>query len=145
LVSSPGRIRLEAFQFQGRDLSRDADPTVIVGSPYKVFLPNETNFPALRVVSVAGIPVPLYLSGSFTVPDVTLNESTAVNFTIEARNIPLNTIVRLQLYSEGGPDQIIDSSPLSGTPELSTATASAVLPPGFSRGFVRATWTPPAP
>jgi hypothetical protein len=50
--------------------------------------------------------------------------------------------VKLYVFSEGGPDQIVNSTPLSGAVEQSTATASVVFPPGFSRGFVRAVWTP---
>jgi len=46
------------------------------------------------------------------------------------------------VFSESGPDHIVDSTPLAGILALPTATASVVLPPGFSRGFVRATWAP---
>jgi hypothetical protein len=80
-------------------------------------------------------------------PDFIINATTAVPVVIEARNIPLGTIVKLHLFTENAPDQIVDSTPLaippdSTTPGLLRATASAVLQPGFSRGFVRATWTP---
>ena len=73
-------------------------------------------------------------------PDVAINKSTAVTVQIAASNIPPGTVVKLHVFSENGADQIIDSLPLAGTPATSTATASVVLPPGFSRGFVRATW-----
>lgn len=74
-------------------------------------------------------------------PDVTINAATAVPVLIEARNIPLGTQVKLHLFSENGTDQIRDSTTLAGTLQLSTATVSVVIPSGFSRGFVRATWT----
>ena len=50
--------------------------------------------------------------------------------------------VKLHLFSENSADQMRDSTPLAGTMQLSTATVSVMLPSGFSRGFVRATWTP---
>src|SRR5439155_6701700 len=95
---------------------------------------------SLQVVSVDGNHVASDPTGSFTMPDVTFNAATAVPVLIEADNVPLGTIVKLHLFSENGPDQILDSSPLAGTPEVSHATAFAVIPPGFSHGFVRATW-----
>lgn len=75
-------------------------------------------------------------------PDVTINATTAVPVAIEARNIPPGTVVKLHIFSDNGADQIIDSTALDGTLANLTATASVVLPPGFSRGFVRATWVP---
>jgi hypothetical protein len=81
-------------------------------------------------------------TGSFTMPDVIINSVGAVPMMIEAHYIPPGTIVKLYLFSDNGLDQTIDSSPLAGTLAVSTTTASAVLPPGFSRGYVRATWAP---
>ncbi len=57
-------------------------------------------------------------------------------------SIPLATVVNLNVYSENGADQILTSTPLVGTLVNSAATVSVTFPPGFSRGFVRATWTP---
>ena len=133
-----GGIRLEAFQHA---FTGTTAPGPILASPFALFLPLTTP-PVLRVVSVAGILVASDPTGSFTMPDVTFNAATAVPVLIEAHNIPLGTIVQLHLFSENGADQILDSTPLAGSLQLSTATASAVIPPGFSRGFVRATWTP---
>jgi hypothetical protein len=137
-AGAPGRIRLEAFQHA---FTGTTDPTPRRATPYAVFLPS-TPPPSLRVTSVAGIPVAANPTGSFTMPDVTINSAVAVPVVIEAHNIPPGTIVQLHLFSDNGPDQIIDSPPLAGTLATSAATASAVLPPGFSHGFVRATWSP---
>jgi len=133
---SAGRIRLEAFQ---RNFTGSTNPTGVVASPFALFLPT-TPAPSVRVVSVDGQSVPPNPTGSFTVPDVSINKSTAVTVDIAASNIPPGTVVKLHVFSENGADQIIDSLPLAGTLATSTATASVVLPPGFSRGFVRATW-----
>jgi hypothetical protein len=62
---------------------------------------------------------------------------------IEAAYVPLGTKVYIHVLSEAGNDQIVESSSgLEGTRQKSTATANVKFPPGFSRGFVRATWTP---
>jgi hypothetical protein len=91
---------------------------------------------------VAGVSVASDPTGSFTTPDVTFNAATAVPVVIEAHNIPPDTVVRLHLFSENGVDQIVNAPPLAGTLAASTTTALAVFPVGFSRGFVRATWSP---
>ena len=133
-----GRIRLEAFQntFNGGSINTSIGT---LASPFALFLPT-TPAPSVRVVSVDGQPVPANPTGSFTVPDVAINKSAAVTVQIAASNIPPGTVVKLYISSENAPDQTIDSLPLAGTLATSTATASVVLPPGFSRGFVRATW-----
>lgn len=139
-VGSIGRIRVEAFQrtFTGST----TDPAPIFTAPFGLFLP--TNPPSsVRVVSVAGISVPSSPTGSFTAPDIAINDASPVTVDIEAQNIPLGTIVKLHLLFETVGTQIIDSTPLAGTLALSTATATVTIPSGFSLGFVRATWTTP--
>jgi len=132
-----GRIRLEAFQqvFNG-----PISGSVSYGTPFGVFLPTNFPFPSIRVVSIGGVPVPTNPHGEFTVPDVVINVSTPVVFAVEAHNIPLGTIAKIYLQSEDATDQVIDSTPLSGTIESSTASASVTVPRGMSRGTVRATW-----
>ena len=76
------------------------------------------------------------------VPDMTINKSTPVTLAIQAKNIPLGTQINVSLFSESGEDQLLTSTPLSGTVAASVAEASGTLPPGFSRVFVRASWTP---
>lgn len=98
--------------------------------------------PLVRVVSIDGNAVPLQPSGSFEIPDVSIENAGPATVEIAARNIPLATVVNLNVYSENGADQILTSTPLVGTLVNSAATVSVTFPPGFSRGFVRATWTP---
>jgi hypothetical protein len=130
-----GRIRVDALaqQFAGT-----SNPGASLGTPWAVPLP--TNVPILRVTSVGGVAVPPNPTGSFTIPDVVLNVTTPVAFEIEATNVPVATVVKLYLISEADPDKILDSTPLAGTVSLSSASVSTVVPPGFSRGYVRATW-----
>ena len=131
-----GITRLEAFQqnFTGGTIKG----TFFRATPFNTFLPSGQS--SVKVLTVGGVAVPPNPTGSFSAPDVTLNSTAAVLFAIEARNIPTGTVVKLQIFSETGADLTIDSSPLVGTPQVSSASASAILPSGFSRGFVRATW-----
>jgi hypothetical protein len=132
-----GRIRIDAFQ---QRFTGNAMPTASLGTPYNVPLPADV--PSVRVVSVAGISVPSTPTGSFTMPDVTINQAVAVPVVIEAFNVPVGVVVQVYLTSESAPDQVVNSAPLAGTRQKSTATANVKIPPGYSRGFVRAAWTP---
>jgi hypothetical protein len=131
-----GRVRLEAFQ---NNFTGNIDVEFARSSPTSTFLPTVAA-PVIRVVSVAGVPVPANPTGAFDTPDVNFNDGAAVPVAIEARNVPPGTVVKVHVFSENGPDQIVDSSGLQGTLTQSTAIASVVFPPGFSRGFVRAVW-----
>lgn len=102
---------------------------------------------SLRVVSVDGQPL-MNPTGSFTPADIQITSNVNVQVIVEARNIPRQsgnpaapTIVKLHLVSDNAPDQIVDSTPLTGTDQQATATVNVTFPPGFSRGSVRATWS----
>ena len=130
---SAGRIRLEAFTFLGKFASG-----YVRAAPTDLFLP--TSRPSVRITRIDGEPVNLEPSGQFTTPDIAINKTTATNFDIEARDIPIGTKVKIHVFSENGSDQIVEAGALQGSFTLSTATASIALPPGFSKGFVRAIW-----
>ena len=136
---SPDRIRLEAFQHLFP--SSNTNPTANFVTPGIVFIPPALA-PSVRVVRVAGVDVPENSTGSFAMPDVTLDNVSAVVVEIEARNIPVGTVVRLSISSETGPQQMVQSTPLAGTMQVSNATATMTLPHGFSRFSVQANWTP---
>ena len=138
--SSRGRVRLDATsdQFTGAIVS-----FVTRGTPYNVPLP--TAGPTVRVTSIAGIPVSATPTGDAVTPDASINQSGPVTVAIEARNIPLGTVLEVRVMSEALPDFVVNSTALVGTTALSTATAAVTFPPGFSRGYVRATWNPPSP
>ncbi len=136
-AGSAGRIRIDAFEqnhaFQTFGIQ------AVLGTPFLI-LP--AAHPSVRITSVAGVSVPTHPGGSFAMPDVTFMDGSAVPIEIEAENVPLGTVVKLHLFAENGPDQIVDSTPLAGTLALSTATATATIPPGFSRSFARLTFDP---
>jgi hypothetical protein len=140
LFASPGRIRLDAVQ---RQFSGVSTPAAVYGTPYNVPLP--TGLPAVRVTSIGGVPVSASPTGEAATPDATINQSGPVTVAIEAKNIPLGTVVQVRVMSEAVADFVVDSTSLAGTLQLSTATAAVTFPPGFSRGLIRATWTPPTP
>lgn len=108
--SSDGRVRIEDFQraFRGTVTPSSSH---IIASPFAVLLPPPTPLPSVRVVSIAGVPVPPNPMGSITMPDVTLNTPTTAPVQIEARHIPPGTVVQLQIYSETGTGQVVDSPP----------------------------------
>ena len=140
LFASPGRIRLDAVQ---RQFSGTSTPTAVYGTPYNVPLP--AGFPAVRVTSIGGIPVSASPTGEAATPDAVINDAGPVAVVLEARNIPPGTVVQVRVMSEAVADFVVNSTPLDGTQQSSTATASVTFPPGFSRGLVRATWNPPPP
>lgn len=134
---SVGRIRLEAFVLLG---PATANPGPSVGTPGPIFLP--TTAPAIRVVRIDGVAVIADPSGSFTIPDVTIDAGGSVTIEIEASGIPPGTVIDLILDPETGDSVTATSSPLAGTVAASTATATVTFASGFSRIFVKASWTP---
>ena len=132
-----GRIRLEAFQqlFTG-----GTNPAALLRTPYKTFVPNGPP-PSVRVVTVGGVPVASTPLGTFDLPDVTISTLATTPIVIETHSIPPGTVVNLHLSSQDGSDVQIDTTPLVGTTAQATASAGLAIPTGFSRIFVRATWT----
>jgi hypothetical protein len=137
---APGRIRLEAFDHQ---FTGTTNPVAPRRAPIDVFLPAQADraLSSLRVVSVDGVALE-NPTASITSADVTTETRDPIEVAVEARNIPLGTVVNLRVISENAADQVLDSTPLAGTRALSTATVTIPsLPPGFSRAFVRAEWS----
>jgi len=132
-----GRIRIEAFQYLG---PTDVDPSPSVATPGPVFPPPTA--PAIRVTTVDGVAAASDPTGSFVQPDVTIQAASAVTIELETRNIPPGTVLELTLDPETGEPVTTTSTAVAGTLESGTATATATFPSGFTRLFVRATWTP---
>jgi hypothetical protein len=135
-----GRVRLEAFRhtFAG---TVDIGSAPTAGEFRSVTLvPNTTIFtPApIRIVRVGGSAVPGQPRATFTNPDVTLDSAQPVTVDIEASNVPPGTVVRLTVVNETDQLQVVDSTPLTGTLQASTATAQVTFPPGFTRIFLQA-------
>jgi hypothetical protein len=141
--ASPGWVRLEAFAISSSLVV--SGNSVTRGSP----VDPSTLRPAssIRVTAINGVPVSANPSGSFAIPDVSISSTAPVDVDISASGIPPGTVVTLQVYPQSPSDSNLINLPtaqatLAGTVQASTATATFIFPYGFSRGFVRATWTP---
>lgn len=133
--ASNGVIQFEAFQISGVGSSPQASQS----APGALFLP--TLPVSIQVVSVNGTALPTVPSGSFQTPDVVINSSSPVPVAIQVSGIPPGTVLTLFVFSENGTFQTVQTSPLAGTLQSSTATANITFQPDLSLGFVKATWT----
>jgi hypothetical protein len=129
-----GVVRIEAFQIG----SISASGVLYTATPFGLFI--QTAIPTIRVTKFGGIALPPSPTGTFTVPDVTINSSGPQTVEIQATNVPTGTVATLVMFSENGPDITVQSTPLAGSLATSTATATVTLPPGFSKGFAYASF-----
>ena len=135
-----GIVRLETLNL-GFPSSGVVAGLLITSAPFMV-IPPVTPPSAITVTGlvVNGVTNPINVN-PFSFPDATINASGSVQVNVQAQFIPLGTVPKVIVMSESGPDQSVPcSSPLSGTFQLSTCTASITFPTGGSRGFVKATW-----
>ncbi|HUB81529.1 MAG TPA: hypothetical protein VMB03_22170 [Bryobacteraceae bacterium] len=132
-----GVVRLEFFQntFTGTTAG-----TLYTATPVNLYVPAPSAQPTIMVTSIGGIAVPANPTGSFTVPDVLLNTSSPLTVNIQASNIPLGTAPVIYFSTQNFPDQAITAGALAGTLAQSTSTATVTLNPGYSIGYVTATW-----
>jgi hypothetical protein len=141
---SNGWVRLEGFVISSSFLLTTGGTFVTRGSPVDPSSLRPAS--SIRVTAINGIPVSANPSGSFVLPDVTIVNNGPVNVDIQATGIPNGTVVTLQVYPQIPTDPTTVNLPtaqatLAGTLQSSTATATFTFPYGFSRGFVRASWT----
>jgi hypothetical protein len=138
--SGIGTIRLEAFT---DSFSGTTTGTLYLATPFNLFVPALTAQPSIMVTSIGGVAVPASPTGSFTVPDVSVNSSAPLTVKIQATNVPAGTTATLYFDTESNPSQTIVSTPLAATTTagVTTATATVTLKSGYSKGFVVATWT----
>lgn len=135
---SKGAIRLEAFtdNFAG---SISGTPLTL-GSPFSTFIP-ATGPPSVAIASINGVNVSQTPTGVLATPDVSIDTTSPVQMTVQANFIPPGTVITLHVFSDNGTDQTVQTTPLQGTLQSSTATATVTFPSGFSLNFVKATWS----
>ena len=143
MVGSPGgigRIRIEHEQIT---LTGTLQGTSRISTlvPYTVLL-STTGPSTVRVTQVGGVAVPTSPTGSFIAPDLAINDPDPVTVDLLASNIPLGTVVTLTLLNETTGSQTVQTTPLAGTLENSTATTSATFSAGVTQVLTEATWTP---
>jgi hypothetical protein len=136
-----GRVRLEAFQ---QNWAYNLTPYT-QGTPLNSFVPT-TAPPSIQVTGIAGQTVaPEDITGGFDAADYTIESNNAVEVTIQGRNVPVGTVPQLVITSLEGKDQVVSDVPalqaLTGQPGMTYSTVMVKFPSGFSRGYVRATWT----
>lgn len=132
-----GYARLETSNYGGQFGFLGGGPS-ITATPI-LYLPTITGG-FIKAISVNGVSLPATTTGSYTTPDVVINTTSPVPVVIQASNIPPGTVVTLQIQSDQGPDMTIQCPGLTGTLVSSTTSANVTFPPGFSRGYIIATW-----
>ncbi len=120
-----GRIRLEA-EIINRVAS--SDPVFSADAPQPVFIPN---FPTIAISEVAGIAVPANPTG---MNDLSLPASAAnpVSLQLSTSNVPPGSVVTVSVLPRTGLGSEVTATPVGGTLEDVTATASIDIPNGNS-------------
>jgi hypothetical protein len=128
-----GLARFESNNLGGLNVS---GPTTR-STPFALNLPSVAT-PSIKVTSINGMPI---TSNPFSFPDITINSTAQVPIVVQATNVPIATaVVKIVVFSETGPDQVIAIGPLQGSDASSTATTNITYPLGGSHGYVKATW-----
>ncbi|MCG8407757.1 MAG: hypothetical protein MI923_21365 [Phycisphaerales bacterium] len=138
--SVAGRIRMESFSNTHSGNIEGSFRIVRLVESVR-FLP-EDRPPLVRVTSIGGVAVPNNPTGNIFSPDVTIDSAVPVVVAVAAEKIPLGTELTLQIWSDTAGLQTVQTTPLAGTLEASTASAMVTFAPEASRIFVRAQWTP---
>ncbi len=101
---------------------------------------NISALPSLAFTSIGGVAVPPNPTGAGDVelPNTVTNP---VTVNIAASGIPVGTVVKVILNQPYGTNITANSSPLSGTLQSSTATASIDIPPGATVLMASTTYT----
>jgi len=133
-----GLIRLDTF-FDGFSHNFNGGPFQ-TGSTMAVFPPT-IHPPSILVTAVNGTAVTQPPTGGPVPPDVSINSTAPVTVNIQASFIPVGTVLTLFISSDNNTEQAVQTTPLQGTFESSTATATVTFPSGFSLNYVKATWT----
>lgn len=138
-LAASGLVRLEYSQ---GTIAGTINGTYVTGIPFPVLAPT-TNPSAIQVASIGGAPIN---ANPFQFPNVPINTLSPLAVVINAQYVPPGTVPTLYVFSDSGPDQVINGSstpampPLSGTLTSSTATVNVAFPPGASYGYVKAVW-----
>jgi hypothetical protein len=86
--------------------------------------------------------VPARPTGSFSPADIQLDTAQVVTIELQAEHVPVGTTIDVLVVNETNPAISAVSTPLNGTEDLSTASATVTIPAGFSRIYSHADWAP---
>ena len=132
--ASAGRIRIDATNIGGTGTLL---PQAATGPLVNVPLPVN---PTVQLATIDGVPVTASPTGSYLVPDVTINKTTAVPLVLTSQNIPSGTALTVFVSTDTAGSDLTFPATLSGTIDAGTATVNVTLPIGVHRIYVRATW-----
>lgn len=141
-----GRIRLES----GAPVSTSRVqfyPSIFIFMPFAPPSVGLPSLPSLQITTLDGVTVPYPPHGQFGTPDVILTRTGQKPVGLAASGIPLGTTVEVTAKRDIGSPSVVTvtSTPLSGTVESSTATATVELPTlGSYYLEARATFSVPA-
>jgi hypothetical protein len=132
---SVGYLKLESYSsnFTGSSAS-----PVYQSTPGLVSLSTE-RLP-LKIVSIAGLAVPDSPTGYFFPADVSIDSAAPATIEIVGKGVPLDTVVKVVLVTDAGQTLSVESSPLSGELNASTASAVVTVPHGLSHIYIEASW-----
>jgi hypothetical protein len=131
-------VRIEAFSNM---FTETVNGTENVGQPIQAFVPT-TAPPTFSVISIGSATVSQQPMASLTVPDVTISSSSPVQLTVRTSGIPVGTVLKLRLFSENTASafQTFTTTPLIGTLQSATTTATVTFPGGWSLAYLKSTW-----
>jgi hypothetical protein len=132
-------VRVETFSLSGVPNGNTGAGGFSVAVPFSTFVTSNIQ-PSIGVLSVNGVLVNQPPSGSFQMPDVTINSIGPVTIALKATQVPTGTVVSLHFVSDNGSD-VTTSAIFGGTLAQSTASTTVTFPSGFSRGFVTASFS----
>jgi hypothetical protein len=133
-----GRIRIEANSVTLSDPGAPAYTIGLPGTTATIWPPADA--PTVEPLTLGAAAVPSDPRGSFDFPyaDVAVADPNAQTLVIEARNVPLNWIVKVRVVPRVGQDFTVNATYVSGNVTLSTWQAQLTLPNGFAAIQVRA-------
>lgn len=135
-AGADGYVRLEGFDVQGA-VATTASPAAYVTLPTAALPYVAGKRPRVAITSV-GSKTPVGAAGGFYPPNLVLPTETQLTVDIEAEHVPAGTVVNIILNTQGKGRTVVLSSPLAGTPDKLTATATILVPKDTRLGSVQA-------
>jgi hypothetical protein len=137
-----GFLLFEAYDMGGAFITL-ANPAPFFGQPRPALPFVQGAEPSLEIVSVGGQAAPVPAAGAHPLanPTLTLQQGSSVEVLLQARNVPVGTVVKVGVNRLGASRVIVDAPPLAGSVALSTTAVSVSIPAGTRAGAVEA-WIP---
>ena len=147
-----GRIRIETNnfnEFTGRlDPEFGTEQTrVLPLLPSTIFHPEDTGetWPSIRVESINGVALQNERAYGFFLempPDFTIDTADIVPVVVSTENISTSASLKMTIFASQSSTtfEVQDLDYANGDENQATWNGTTIFPPGFSRGYIRATW-----